>query len=527
MASQAARIRCRFVSIYSSIIPLTFIISSTLLFGCTVGPNFKRPAGPAVKTYAETPPKLDAGLAANDQQKLILGKDIPRQWWTLFRSPQLSRLIEQAIKYNPNLQAAQAALAKAQENVQVQRGALYPSVDASFTDTRQQVSGAMFGNPSAKGSLFDLYNASVKVSYTLDVFGGVRRQIEGFKAQTEYQRFLLEAVFLTLAANVVTAAIEEASVREQITLTESIIGTHEKHLAIAEKQFELGATSKTPVIAQQTELAQLRATLPLLQQQLALTRHRLSVLVGDLPTYEMESQFHLADLTLPDNLPLSLPSQLVEQRPDIRAQEAILHAASAQIGVVQASILPDFTLSANVGTIGTHIGDLFTPGSLIWSTGLNLLQPVFRGGEFTHKKRAALASYQEAAGVYKNTVLQSFQNVVDVLSALENDAAYLQAQNDASQVALENVELNRQQFDIGAISYLPLLDAQRQYQQIQLAQIKAQAMRLADTAALFQSLGGGWWNRPEISTPHKPIKKTKSAIPWLDPIKETFQEIQK
>jgi NodT family efflux transporter outer membrane factor (OMF) lipoprotein len=502
-------------------------VVAVFLSGCMVGPDFKRPIEPSVKTYKAAGQNQNGSLNASTQQKLILGKDIPGQWWAVFRSPQLSRLIEQAIKHNPNLQAAQAALTEAQENALTQRGFLFPSVEASFNDTRQQVSGAMFGNPSFKGSLFNLYNASVNVSYTLDVFGGIRRQIEGAKAQTEYQRFLLEGVFLTLAANVVTTAIEEASIREQITLTEDIIRTLQKQLTITQQQFDLGANSKGPVLAQQTELTQLRASLPTLQQQLAVARHRLSVLVGDLPTHELDSQFQLADLTLPDDVPLSLPSKLVEQRPDIRAQEAVLHAASAQIGVVQAGIFPDFTISANVGTIATHIGDLFMPGSLIWSTGLNLLQPVFKGGAFIHNKRAALASYQEAAGVYKNTVLQSFQNVVDVLSALENDAAQLQAQNDAAQVALENVELNRQQFQLGAVSYLPLLDAERSYQQIRVGQIKAQAMRLADTAALFQSLGGGWWNRPEISAPNKPVKKTKSAMPWLDPIKETLQEIQK
>lgn len=527
MVFQKARATHKPIAASSAFIILGLSILSSLLSGCMVGPNFKRPIGPSLKTYKTNEHKLNDSLTTIAQQKLILGKDIPRQWWTVFRSPQLNQLIEKAIKNNPNLQAGQAALAQAQENAFAQRGALYPSVDASFKGNRQQVSGAQFGNPSFKGSVFNLYNASVQVSYTLDVFGGIRRQIENLQAQTEYQRFQLEGVFLTLAANVVTTAIEEASLREQIALTEEIIRTRENQLNITRQQFELGASSKAPLVAQQTDLAQLRTTLPTLQQQLAVTRHRLSVLVGDLPTQEEGSQFQLADLALPDNVPLSLPSRLVEQRPDIRAQEAVLHAASAQIGVVQASILPDFTLNANIGTIATQLGNLFMPGSLIWSVGGNLLQPIFKGGEFVHKKRAALASYQEAAGYYKNTVLQSFQNVVDVLSALEFDAAQLQAQDNAAQVALENVELTRQQFQLGASSYLPLLDAQRSYQQIRLGQIKAQAMRLADTAALFQALGGGWWNRPEIAAPTKPIKKTKSAMPWLDPIKETFQEIQK
>jgi NodT family efflux transporter outer membrane factor (OMF) lipoprotein len=491
-----------------------------------VGPNFKRPVGPALKAYTAPGQQQNEALSASNRQKQLLGKDIPGQWWTVFRSAKLTQLVGQAIKYNPTLQAAQAALSKAEEAVKVQRGALYPSVDASFTDTRQQVSGAMFGNPSFKGALFDLYNASVKVSYTLDVFGSIRRQIEDARAQTEYQRFLLEGVFLTLAANVVTTAIQEAGLREQLALSEDLLLTLKEQLAITQQQFQLGAASKAPVLALQTQLEQIRATLPPLKLQLAQSRHRLSVLVGDLPTHELDSQFQLADLSLPEEVPLSLPSKLVEQRPDIRAQEAVLHSASAQIGVVQASILPDFTLSANVGTIATHVGDLFAPGSFIWSTGLNLLQPVFKGGQFTHKKRAALATYQEAAGYYKNTVLQAFQNVVDVLSALEFDAAQLQAQDNAAQVAFETVELTRQQFKLGALSYLPLLDAERNHQQIKLAQVKARTVRLADTAALFQALGGGWWNRHDIVAAQKP-KKAKSAMPWLDPLKETLQEFQK
>lgn len=504
----------------------TLAIFISLLTGCMVGPDFKRPIGPAIKTYTANELQTDDSFSTISQQKLILGKDIPGQWWTLFRSPQLTQLIEHAIKYNPNLQAAQAALTKVQENVQVQRGALYPSVDAGFNDTRQQVSGAMFGNPSFKGSTFSLFNASVKVSYTLDVFGGIRRQIEDAKSQAEYQRFLLEGVFSTLAANVATTAIQEAALREQLAVTDELVGTLEKQVAITEQQLALGAISKAPVLALQTQLQQTKATLPPLKLQLAQSRHLLSVLVGELPTHDLNSQFHLADLNLPESVPLSLPSKLVDQRPDIRAQEALLHSASAQIGIVQTSILPDFTLSANVGTIATHIGDLFTPGSFIWSTSLNLLQPVFKGGQFTHKKRAALAAYQEAAGYYKNTVLQAFQNVVDVLSALEFNAAQLQAQEDSAKVALESVELARQQFQLGALSYLPLLDAERSYQQIRLAQVQAQAMRLANTAALFQALGGGWWNRNDIIIAPK-AKASKSAIPFLAPLKETLQEFQK
>jgi len=475
------------------------ITLNLLISGCTLGPDFQRPATPNVKTYANEQAAQKITSESNAAQSLIPGKDIPGLWWTLFRSPPLTALIEQGYKHSPDLQAAQAALIEAQENMAAKEGSLFPALDASFKRTRQKTSGALFGNPGGGGSLFTLYNASVQVSYTLDVFGAIRRQIEGLSAQADYQRFQLEASFLTLAGNIVTTAIQEAALRDQITATEAMIDAQARQLAVIEQQAELGSAAQNAVLAQQSALEQTRTNLPVLQKQLAQTRHQLSLLIGRFPDNEPAAQFHLSDLKLPEQLPLSLPAKLVEHRPDVRAQESALHAASAQIGVVTASIFPDFTISASAGSIATKVGDLFIPGSYIWSAGANLLQPIFHGGEFTHKRRAAIAAYEQAAAEYKSTVLKAFQNVADTLNALEFDAAELSAQERAKQSSFESLELTRAQFEIGSVSYLELLNADRTYQQARIGQIKAQATRLADTAALLQALGGGWWNRADLS----------------------------
>jgi NodT family efflux transporter outer membrane factor (OMF) lipoprotein len=478
------------------------IILPMLLSGCMLGPDFTRPASPDTKSYKAGKPEnrvVTTSSASGAAQSLALGKEIQGQWWTLFRSPALNKLLEQAMKRNPDVQAALAALTEARENASAKQGSLFPSLDVGAKTTRQKVSGAQFGNPNFGGSLFTLSSASVQVAYTLDIFGAIRREIEGFEAQAEYQRFELEGAFLTLASNVVATAIQEASLRAQIDATLEIIKSQSQQLELVKQQFELGSASKIDVLALQSTLQQTQTTLPPLRQQLAATRHRLTALTGELPSAGPATEFKLADLHLPEELPLGLPSKLVQQRPDVRAREALLHAASAQIGVATARLFPDFTINANVGTIATRIGDLFVPGSAIWSVGGNLLQPVFHGGELIHKRRAALAAYEQAAAQYRSTVLQAFQNVADILSALELDAAELKAQDAAEQTALESLELTRVQYQIGTINHLSLLNAERDHQQASIGRIKALATRYSDTAALFQALGGGWWNRPDLS----------------------------
>ncbi|MFZ2726581.1 MAG: efflux transporter outer membrane subunit [Methylococcaceae bacterium] len=487
-----------------------------LATACTVGPDFKRPAALAESTYtdAEQTHRINANSAElENKQAIALGKELNGQWWTLFRCQPLNDLIQHALKHNPNLKAAQAALNAAQEVAVAKKASLLPALDATASGTEQKTSGAMFGNPSFGGSQFTLYNTSVKVSYTLDVFGAIRRQIESQTAQSEYQHFELEATFLTLAGNIATTAIQEAALRAQITALEDIISKQTEQLNVIKQQFEVGAVSQTAVLAQETTLAQTKTQLPPLQAQLAQTRHLLTVLVGEPPNKILPAQFNLADLHLPEQLPLSLPSKLAQQRPDIRAQEALLHVASANIGVATASIYPNFTINASMSSIATDVGDLFIPGSGIWSLGGNLAQPLFHGGEATHKKRAAVALYQQAAENYRATVLQALQSVADTLTALEFDASALTAQNKAADSANASLELTRVQWQAGANSYVALLTAENNYQQTRLSQIKAQAARYADTVALFQSLGGGWWQREDL------VKTMTALQPKAEPRK--------
>jgi NodT family efflux transporter outer membrane factor (OMF) lipoprotein len=470
---------------------------AVVLTGCAVGPDFKRPDAPGVTTYTPDPQPQETvaspGMVGNGQ-RFLAEKDIPAEWWSLFRSPPLNDLIRAAIKDSPTLAAAQAALREARENLNAQRGALLlPQVDGSLSAARQKESAITSGVPG--GTIFNLYNASVNVSYTLDVFGGNRRELEALQSQVDYQNYLVEAAYLTLAANVVTAAVKEASLRAQLQSTRDIADLQQKTLSLIERQFAAGAVARTPILAQQTQVAQTLATLPPLEKSLAQTRHQLSVLAGKFPSDGGFAEFSLDALQLPEDLPLSLPSALARQRPDIRASEALLHAASAQIGVATANLYPQITLSGSYGFAATRTGDLFKSGNDFWSIGASLLQPLFHGGELTARRRAAIAAFEQAEAQYRSTVLNAFQEVADALRALESDAATLQAQAEAAMRAKESLDLTEKQYRLGAVSYLSLIDAQRQYQQTQVSLVQAQAARFADTAALFQALGGGWWNR--------------------------------
>jgi NodT family efflux transporter outer membrane factor (OMF) lipoprotein len=468
--------------------------------GCTVGPDFLSPAAPEVDGYTPEPlvePTASADVAGGAAQRFVAGQDIPGQWWTLFHSPPLNRLVERALAANPDLQAAQAALRQAQENVRVTEGGLYPSIDAGLSNTRQQAPPALLGVRNTKPSVYSLANASVSVSYALDVFGGIRRSIEAAEAQADVQRFQLEATYLSLTANLVTAAIDEASLRAQIAATNDIIAAEMQQLDVVRRQFNLGGASRADVLAQESTLAQTRATLPALDKQLAQLRNQLTALAGEFPSHEVEETFTLAGLTLPEDLPVSVPSRLVGQRPDVRAATATLHQASAEIGVARANQLPSVTLSADWGSAASQLANLFTPGTGLWSLGGAISQPIVHGGALEHKRLAAEAAYDQAAALYRSTVLGAFQNVADALRALQSDALALQAQLAAERVAADSLALSREQYTAGAISYLTLLNAERTFQQTHISLAQAQAARYADTAALFQALGGGWWNRSD------------------------------
>jgi NodT family efflux transporter outer membrane factor (OMF) lipoprotein len=341
----------------------------------------------------------------------------------------------------------------------------------------------------------------------MDIFGGNRRALEGFKAKVDYQDFELEAARQTLTANVVTTAIMKASLQEQIDVTKAILAAEQGQLDVIQKQFELGAVSKTEVLAQETELAMTKAGMPPLEKQFDLNRHALSVLIGQFPGDGKLPEFSLESLHLPEELPVSLPSNLAHQRPDIRASEALLHQACAAVGVATANLYPQITLSAGYGFQAVSTDILFNGESVVWNLGAGLLQPIFHGGELTAKRRSAIAAYDQAAAQYRQTVLKAFQDVADVLRALETDARTLQAQAEAEAAAKSALALIEKQYELGAVSYPALLIAQRDYQKTRINVVAARAQRYADTAALFQALGGGWWNRKSTSLKPKFIQE--------------------
>jgi len=475
------------------------LLAGLLLAGCAVGPDFSRPAAPAVNGYTTQPvsaPTASAPVAGGEAQRFVNAADIPAQWWTLFHSPALNSLIEQSLKNNPNLQQAEAALRVVQETAYAQSGAYYPSVSANFSPTRQKEAlGSVSSSAASGASLFNLHTAQLNVSYTADVFGGNRRAVESLQAQADAQRFQLEAAYLTLTSNVVAAAVQEASLRAQITATETMVKIEQEQLDLFKRQLELGAVPEANVIAQVAALAQTKAMLPPLQKQLAQQRDLLAALAGRFPSDAPDEKFDLASLQLPQELPLTLPSKLVEQRPDVRAAEEQLHSASAQIGVAKANMLPQFTLSASGGSMATQVSQLFKSGNGFWSLAGGITQPLFEGGALLHKKRAAEAAYDEAAAQYRATVIAAFQNVADMLQALQFDADALQAAAQAERSSADSLAIARRQVELGDIGYVSLLAAEQAYQQAALSLVQAQANRYADTAALFQVLGGGWWNR--------------------------------
>jgi NodT family efflux transporter outer membrane factor (OMF) lipoprotein len=474
-------------------------LAGMLVGSCAVGPDFKPPVAPKSERYTAEPLPVQTAASegpAGAVQTYVPSGEIPAQWWTLFHSQPLNTLVEQALKGSPDVAAAQAALRQAHENLRAQQGALLPQIDGNASATREKISGAAFGQPNAGSILYSLFNATANVTYTLDIWGGVRRGIEAQRAQAEYENFQLEATYLSLTADVVTTAIQEASLRAQIAATEEIIVADRKQLDTVQHQRALGAVSRLDVLTQQTELAHQMASLPPLVKQLQQNRDLLAVLLGQTPDQPLAAQFQLDDLTLPQDLPVSLPARLVEQRPDVRAKEALLHQASAQIGVATANLLPQVTLTGEFGGTSTKFAELFKSSSNVWSAGAGLTQPLFHGGELLHRKRAAVAAYDQAAAEYRGTVLTALRNVADALYALNADADALTQQTLAAQAAADTLKVSRSRYTAGSISSLDLLVVERTYQQARIAQLQAQAARYADTAALFQALGGGWWNRP-------------------------------
>jgi NodT family efflux transporter outer membrane factor (OMF) lipoprotein len=491
---------------------------ATLLSACSVGPDFLRPSPPKDAGYTPTPlPKATtaAAIQGGDAQRFIEGGDIRFDWWTVFQSPALNALVEKAILANPTIEAAQRALAAAEENVYAQQGYFYPTVTAGYQFQRQMVAGNLAssvapgcqGNghcinafqstsaPYNKALYYNFHTAQVTVGYTPDVFGLNRRQVESLEAQTEMQRYELEATYITLAANVVAAAVQEVSVRAQIQAVKEIIDVNVKGLELLRLQQKDGYAMGIDVAAQEAALAAARQMLPPLQAQFEQTRDLIRALVGNLPNEDVSETFELSSLHLPQDLPVSIPSKLVEQRPDVRAAEEQIRAANAQVGVAIANRLPLFSITAAAGGTATEFDQMFSPGGPFWSIIGSVTTPVFDGGTLRHRERAADEALYQAAAQYRSTVITAYQNVADTLHALVSDADALSAALDAERAAKKTLDLTRAQMQKGYVDYLVLLQAEQAYQQALLSLVQAQAQRFGDTAALFEALGGGWWNR--------------------------------
>ena len=480
------------------------VLLAALLAGCAVGPDYHEPEPPVVPRYTPEPlpAPTDPGAGAGGPQAIVEGRDLPAEWWTVFQAPALDALVRQALTDSPTLAGAQAKLARAQQDLEAGKGVRLPQADLRVSGTRVNVDPESFGTDRLPVETpFTLYDVSAQVSYTLDLFGRNRRELEGLAAVVDYQRFQLEAARLTIAGNVVTAAIREASLREQIDRTREVVAIEERLLDLASRREALGAIPKIEVAAQRAEVAEVRAALPDLERRLAETRHRLAVLLGQPPGAASLPEFRLADLRLPAELPLSLPSDLARHRPDIMAAEALLHEASARVGVATADLYPHITLSATGGSLATAFSSLLGPGTWFSLLGGTLMQPIFRGGTLRAEKRAAVATFDQAGATYREVLLTSFQDVADVLVALDADAKRLRDRVEASDASKTILDVTSKRYETGGVSHVELLEAQRRHLRTRIEETRALADRYADSAALFQALGGGWWVTPEGAMP--------------------------
>lgn len=473
---------------------------AALLTGCMVGPDFERPAAPQTNGY--TPQKVDIAKAAGEeeQQHLAMGQKISGDWWKLFRAQRLDAVIRRAIADNQTLAAAKATLAQAQTAVAQASGALLPRLDLSAGASRQRQNELSLGIASPP-SEFNLYSIGPNISYTLDVFGGERRQIEQQEAIAQYQDYQLDAAYLTLTGNVVNQAVAIASARAQIDAMNAVIQDDEKNVQLVAEELKSGAVLRTDLEQAKSQLAADRNLLPPLQQQLATARDAMAVLVGQAPADWRAPDFSLDEFTLPADLPVSLPSALVRQRPDILAAEAQLHAASAAIGVATAQEYPQFNLTGSFLQESLSPHNMFFAEGTLWSIAAQMTAPIFHGGELVAAKQGAVEGFNVRFAQYKQTVLTSFAQVADTLQALENDAALVDGQRKALESAQTTLQLTRETFSSGNVSVLQVLDAQRLYEQARLGYARARSQRLLDSAQLVTAMGGGWWDWRNQSSP--------------------------
>ena len=473
-----------------------------LLSGCAVGPDFVRPAPPTTDRYTPGPPPAATPVADGLAQQFTSGAALPSDWWRWFGSPALDAVVWQAITNNPTLQAAEASLRQSQDNLRAGYGVFYPQMEADVSGTRQRTASAQSAQsgPQSSGHLFNLVTASGTINYALDVFGASRRTVESLRAQADYQRYKTQAACLTLTANVVNTCIARAAYAAEIRATEQLIALETGQIQLAEVQVRAGTVAYSEVLSLRSLVAANQALLAPLRQKVSQTEHLLATLEGVNPSQVVLPDIDLAELSLPANLPVSLPSALVHQRPDILAAEAQMHAASAKIGVATAAMFPSFNISGTYGTAGSSFGNLSALAAAtgqFWSIGPSATMPVFQGTSLWFGRKAALDVYQQSQAGYRATVLGAFAQVADALTALDHDAAALQAQVDVRSADSEALDLLQANYHAGLVAYSDVLASDVQFHQATLAYLAVVGQRHQDTVALFVALGGGWWNAPK------------------------------
>jgi NodT family efflux transporter outer membrane factor (OMF) lipoprotein len=463
------------------------------LASCAVGPDFHRPASSSVTHYANGNDPNETASAHGTVQHFLPGADIAADWWRLFNSRQVDAVVADALRGNPGLEAATARLREADFSLRSGYGIFYPQIDAGAAASRQRYSPVKVGSGSP-GGIFNLFTLSASVNYALDVFGGERRAVEALRSQVDLQRANEQATYVALLSNVVNAVVAGAGYRDEISATRELIDLQRRQLRLAEVQVSAGTAAYSTVLSLRSRLASYEATIPELAQRLSQSDHLLTTLVGHLPAEWGPPPITLGDLTLPADLPVSLPSEMVRQRPDILMAEASAHEASAQVGVATAALFPGITLSGNYSANGANTGGITVVGGRAWDFGGQLTAPIFSGGTLWYRRKAAMASYQKSMALYRQTVLIAFEQVADILEALEHDAAASRAQDralDAAQQALHLVQTN---YEAGLSTYLEVLTADTQYHQAKINDLQMIAQRYQDTVALYVALGGGWWN---------------------------------
>jgi len=458
------------------------------LGGCLVGPNFNRPAPPDIATYLPPePPPAQPESGADAAQHIALGERIPAQWWELFHSSRLDETLRQVIAASYTLTAAKATLAQAQEAIVEARAALYPQIALGASAHRSSV-------PAGLGATGNLFSVGPTVSYSIDAFGGTRRRIEQETALAENQRYQLAAAYLTLTGNSVTQAITIASTNFQITTVQDVINNDQKNLDMVRGEFDAGKVARTDVLTAEAQLAADRTQLAPLRQQLSVARHALAVLASQAPGRWAPPDFAIDEFALPNDVPVTLPSELVHQRPDILASEALLHSDSAAIGVATAQLYPSITLSASLSQEAATLANLLRSASRAWDAGAGLDAPLYAGGALRAQQRAAIDAYDAQLATYRQTIVLAFGQVADALSALEHDAELVSASRRSVDIASASLELQRLSYAAGKTSALDLIVAENTYSSARLGYVRAIGQRLSDTAGLFIALGGGWWS---------------------------------